>query len=164
MIFNGKTLTAAGTFTVDALPYAKGIYDGASYTAIGNNLPTVESGSYGTNAGKGSRIIFVPSDTNTVESPTLQLNDGEVIQIRIRAPRNQGSDDDIPDATFPVPIGSLMRGVPYTMTFCGKYWLVDSYIATVQAPTADDAGKVLMVNAAGNAEWTEVANSEEVAY
>ena len=56
-----------------------------------------------------------------------------------------------------------MRGVPYTLTFCGKYWLVDSQIATVPAPTATDAGKVLTVSEAGAAVWTAVANAEEVA-
>ena len=65
---------------------------------------------------------------NTTDAATLQINGGETIPIRMRATKNQGSDESSPNATLPVPGGALMRGVPYTMTFCGKYWLVDSQI------------------------------------
>lgn len=79
--------------------------------------------------GKGRQIVFIPWVKNQSTAPTLQLNGGEIIPIRIRAPKNQGTYDYAPTATLPVSAGALMRGVPYTMTFCGKYWLLDSQIA-----------------------------------
>lgn len=122
--------------SMPALPIARGTSaDGIAYTATddasGTVLPTV---SVADNAnqidavGKGRQIVFVPMMTNNTIAPTLNLNDGEIIPIRLRAPTNRGSSDQSPDATLPVPAGALMRGVPYTLTFCGKYWLVDSQI------------------------------------
>lgn len=119
------------------LPIARGTSaDGIAYTATDDSsgavLPTV---SVADNAnqidavGKGRQIVFVPMLTNNAVAPTLQLNGGEIIPIRLRAPKNLGSSDQSPDATLPVPAGALMRGVPYTMTFCGKYWLIDSQIS-----------------------------------
>lgn len=99
-----------------------------SYQATGDDLPEVVPGSNGTYTGKGKQIIFIPDFPNTTEAPTLQLNDGEAIPIRLRADCNQGENDQSPDATQPVAVGMLMQGVPYTLTFCGKYWLVDSMI------------------------------------
>lgn len=115
------------------LPIARGTSaDGIAYTATddasGTVLPTVQTGSFSSHVGKGRQIVFVPDEKNLNDAPTLQLNDGEAIPIRLRAPRNQGSYDQSPDATIPVPTGALMTGVPYTLTFCGKYWLVDSQI------------------------------------
>lgn len=150
-----------------AMPVAKSYSDdGISYTATGDGLPTVQTGSHDTQTdpvGKGRQIVFIPYAKNANTAPTLQLNGGSVIPIRQRAPLNYGSNDQSPAGTLPVPAGALMRGVPYTLTFCGKYWLVDSHIATVPAPTATDAGKVLTVSEAGAAVWTAVANAEEVA-
>ena len=106
--------------------------DGIAYTATGDDLPTVQTGSHDTQTdpvGKGRQIVFVPMAKNQSTMPTLQINGGEVIPIRLRAPQTQNNDDQSPEATLPVPVGALMRGVPYTMTFCGKYWLVDSQIA-----------------------------------
>ena len=104
--------------------------DGVAYVAAGGNLPGVKPGSNGAHAGKGKQIIFIPDhSSNTIESPTLQINGGDAIPIRMRAPKNQGADGSSSDATLPVPVGALMFGVPYTMTFCGMYWLVDSQIA-----------------------------------
>ena len=101
---------------------------------------------------------------NASNAPTLRLNGGEIIPLRLRAPRNQGYNDDTPDATQPIWIGALMRGVPYTLTFCGKYWLVDSMIYSgIPLPTAADAGKVLTASDDGSAAWTAVTNAEEVA-
>lgn len=105
--------------------------DGIAYTATGDDLPTVsvaDNRAQISAVGKGRQIVFIPDEKNKTTAPTLQINGGEVIPIRLRAPCNQGTDDVTPDATLPVPVGSLMRGVPYTMTFCGKYWLVDSQI------------------------------------
>ena len=118
--------------TMPALPVARASStDGISYTATGGDLPTVsvaDNMSQISAVGKGLQIVFIPYAQNASNAPTLQLNGGEVIPIRLRAPKNQGTDDSVPTATLPVPAGALMRGVPYTMTFCGKYWLVDSMV------------------------------------
>ena len=104
--------------------------DGIAYVAEGEKLPTVKPGSSGRHVGKGKQIIFIPDrSANKSEYPTLQINGGDAIPIRMRAPKNQGADESSSDATLPVPVGALMVGVPYTMTFCGMYWLVDSQIA-----------------------------------
>lgn len=110
--------------------------DGIAYTATdagsGCTLPTVsvaDNMSQISAVGKGRQIVFIPYEKNASNAPTLRLNGGEVIPIRLRAPQNQSSNDQSPDATIPVPTGALMCGVPYTMTFCGKYWLIDSQIA-----------------------------------
>lgn len=142
--------------------------DGIAYTATdagsGCTLPTVQTGGQSTHIGKGRQIVFIPYDQNRTNTPTLQLNGGEIIPIRLRAPKNQGSQEQSPDATLPVPVGALMIGVPYTMTFCGKYWLVDSMIYSgIPLPTAADAGKVLTASADGSAAWVAVTNAEEVA-
>ena len=132
--------TVEGAFdaiaAMPALPVARGVSsDRIAYTATddvpGCVLPTVsaaDSDAQISAVGKGQQIVFVPMLTNNTIAPTLQLNDGEIIPIRLRAPKNQGSNYQSPDATLPVPAGALMRGVPYTMTFCGKYWLVDSMV------------------------------------
>ena len=189
--------------------------DGIAYTATGEDLPEVRAGNGAeqiSHKGKGRQIIFVPDMTNTTNAPMLEIGENGRIDIRLRAPQNQSTDEQSPDATLPVPAGALMRGVPYTMTFCGKYWLVDSQIAPVDIagdwaeietfeptkevngsielekdgtsmtlpipnvlatvayveelvppPTAADAGKVLTASATGRAQWTAVANAEEVA-
>lgn len=122
--------------SMPALPIARGTSaDGIAYTATddasGTVLPTVsvaDNNNQISAVGKGRQIVFVPEEKNLSTQPTLQLNGGEIIPIRLRAPTNRGSNDQAPDATLPVPVGALMRGVPYTLTFCGKYWLVDSQI------------------------------------
>lgn len=113
------------------LPIARGkSEDGATYVAAGETLPDVKPGINGNHTGKGKQIIFIPEyPKNKSESPALQINGGDLIQIRMRAPQNQSGNDQSPSATLPVPVGALMVGVPYTLTFCGKYWLVDSQIA-----------------------------------
>lgn len=127
----------AALATMPALPIARASSgDGAAYTAMnqssGAELPTVSSANSDEQisaVGKGRQIVFVPYTENRSNAPTLQLNGGEIIPIRLRAPKKQGGSITAPDATLPVPVGALMRGVPYTMTFCGKYWLIDSQIA-----------------------------------
>ena len=122
--------------SMPALPIARGTSaDGIAYTATddasGTVLPTVsvaDNANQIAAVGKGRQIVFVPMLTNNTIAPTLKLNDGKIIPIRLRSPKNQGSNDKSTDATLPVPAGALMRGVPYTLTFCGKYWLVDSQI------------------------------------
>ena len=129
---SAEDLEAKQTF----LPIARGqSNDGISYVATDADSETVlpvvsvaDSVAQISAEGKGRQIVFIPYETNMTNSPTLQINGGQVIPIRMRAPKNHGENDDAPDATLPVPVGALMRGVPYTMTFCGKYWLVDSQI------------------------------------
>ena len=98
------------------------------YTATGDALPLVVPGYTGRHTGKGSQIVFIPGAENTTAAPKLQLNGGSAVQIRMRAPWNQGDSSQSPDATLPVPTGMLMNGVPYTMTFCGYFWLIDSFV------------------------------------
>lgn len=123
-----------------ALPVARtSSADGIAYTATGDGLPTVsvaDNWSQISAVGKGRQIVFIPWVKNASNAPTLRLNGGEIIPLRLRAPQTQNNDDQSPEATLPVPVGALMRGVPYTLTFCGKYWLVDSHIAA----TVDIAG------------------------
>lgn len=155
-----------------ALPVARASSaDGIAYTATdagsGCTLPTVsvaDNMSQISAVGKGRQIVFIPWVKNASNAPTLRLNGGEIIPLRMRAPQTQNNDDRSPEATLPVPVGALMRGVPYTLTFCGKYWLVDSMIYSgIPLPTAADAGKVLVASADGSAAWTAVTNAEEVA-
>lgn len=104
-----------------------------AYTATGDFLPTVSVANNDEQipaVGKGLQIVFIPMIANKTESPKLRLNDGEVIPIRMRWYTNKGTDESVPEATTNVEVGSLMRGVPYTLTFCGKYWLVDSQITS----------------------------------
>lgn len=114
--------------TMATIPVARGISaDGIAYTATGDGLPTVQTGSYDTHTspvGKGRQIVFVPTKQNVAIEATLQINGGEIIPIRLRAPRIMGTKDQ----TQPIWAGALMTGVPYTLTFCGKYWLVDSQV------------------------------------
>ena len=106
--------------------------DGVLYYANGDDLPEVKPGSNGEHIGKGKQIIFIPDSPNTTDTPFISLNDNDGAFIRLRAENNQHNNDQAPDATVSVPVGSLMTGVPYTLTFCGKYWLVDSYIERKQ--------------------------------
>lgn len=102
-----------------------------AYTATGDLLPTVSVANNDEQipaVGKGLQIVFIPMIANKTESPKLRLNDGEVIPIRMRWYTNKGTDESVPEATTNVEVGSLMRGVPYTMTFCGLYWLIDSFV------------------------------------
>ena len=127
--------------------------DGIAYTATGDDLPTVsvaDSREQISAVGKGRQIVFVPDTQNASVAPTLQINNGEVIPIRLRAPKNQGENDDIPDATLPVPVGALMRGVPYTMTFCGKYWLLDSLIDLHPDAVTQEAVGAMIAEAIGD--------------
>lgn len=135
--------------------------DGIAYTASGETLPGVSSANSQEQieaVGKGRQIVFIPWAQNKTSAPTLQLNGGEIVPIRLRAPSNQGSDDTRPDATLPLPVGALMRGVPYTLTFCGKYWLVDS-LNLFPIPSEADVGKVLTVDDAGKAAWMAASAS-----
>lgn len=103
------------------------------YTATGDLLPVVSVANNPEQisaVGKGLQIVFIPMIANKTESPKLRLNGGEAIPIRMRWYTNKGTNESAPEATTNVEVGSLMRGVPYTLTFCGKYWLVDSQITS----------------------------------
>ena len=152
---SAEDLEAKQTF----LPIARGqSNDGISYVATdadsGTVLPIVSvanSAEQISAEGKGRQIVFIPYETNVTNSPTLKINGGQVIPIRLRAPCNQGADDATPDATLPVPVGALMRGVPYTMTFCGKYWLVDSMIDLHPGAVTQEAVEAMIAEAIGDA-------------
>ena len=100
---------------------------GSAYVAAGD-VAEIAAESGGLHKGKGTQIIMIPDAPNNSTRPTLALNGSEPIEIRVRAAHNRSDNDNHPEATAEIPIGALMRGVPYTMTFCGKYWLIDSYI------------------------------------
>ena len=115
--------------------------DGINYNATGDDLPEVRPGDGSEqipNIGKGKQIIFIPYRQNATQSPKLTINHGEQIEIRMRSESNHIQNETSPDATDPIPVGALMCGVPYTMTFCGKYWLVDSMIARVGVSDVDN--------------------------
>ena len=104
-----------------------------AYTATGELLPVVSVANNPEQipaVGKGLQIVFIPMVANKTQRPTLRLNGGEVIPIRMRWYTNKGTNESAPEATTNVEVGSLMRGVPYTLTFCGKYWLIDSQITS----------------------------------
>ena len=104
-----------------------------AYTATGDLLPVVSVANNPEQisaVGKGLQIVFIPVVANKTQSPTLRINGGEAIPIRMRWYTNKGTNENAPEATTNVEVGSLMRGVPYTLTFCGKYWLVDSQITS----------------------------------
>ena len=159
--FQGETtLPVARASSGDGIAYA------ATDADSGCTLPTVsvaDNMSQISAVGKGRQIVFIPYVQNASNAPTLRLNGGEIIPLRLRAPQTQNNDDQSPEATLPVPVGALMRGVPYTMTFCGKYWLVDSMIYSgIPLPSAEDVGKVLTAEAENCAAWTSVKNVMEV--
>lgn len=121
-----------------------------AYTATGELLPVVSVANNPEQigaVGKGLQIVFIPYVANKTESPTLQLNGGEVIPIRMRWYTNKGTNENAPEATTNVEVGSLMRGVPYTLTFCGKYWLVDSQITS---PSFDNLTRDKLQRVANN--------------
>lgn len=115
-----------------AMPMARGEYNITDnryeVTDDGGVLPEVQTGSGGSHVGKGSQLILVPLQSNGAQGPSLSINGGESVEIRRRADKNQGTDEQGPSATLPIGAGVLIRGVPYTLTFCGLYWLVDSLI------------------------------------
>lgn len=150
-----------------ALPVARASSaDGIAYTATGDDLPTVsvaDNMSQISAVGKGRQIVFIPHVKNASNAPTLRLNGGEIIPLRLRAPQTQNNDDQSPEATLPVPVGALMRGVPYTLTFCGKYWLVDSHIALMddeRAEMADRMAGIAMSMAAKRSIGFPIVNGE----
>lgn len=97
--------------------------DGILYTAVDSTMPEIVAGSSGTHRGKGTQIVFIPDEVNTA-APMLKINDGLPIEIRVRTVASSS------EVTTPISAGTLHRGMPYTLTFCGKYWLLDSYIPT----------------------------------
>lgn len=132
------------------LPIASaGASNGDNFAATGSDLPTVATTgdpSSGRHIGKGSQIVFIQrtGSANTTTAPTLSLNGGEAIPIRLRAAANQDNSSTSTEATVDVPVGTLMNGVPYTMTFCGLYWLVDSAIGMELACAGNaDQAKVM---------------------
>ena len=102
-----------------------------TYAAAGDNLPVVEKATQQQEAvGVGKQIVFLPNHANLTTAPVLKLNNGETVEIRLRA------DGETAD-TVPVPVGTLKAGVPVTLTFGGTYWLVDSAIGGLGGGNAE---------------------------
>lgn len=97
------------------------------YAGVNSSLPTIAPGSVGGHQGKGTQIVFIPEDQSTSNTPKLKLNGGQAIEIRVRGATYGAGTANNPEAEKLEP-GMLLRGVPYVLTFCGKYWLVDSLI------------------------------------
>lgn len=132
-----------------------------TYAASGDRLPVVVPAAQTADhrpVGKGSQIIFVPEHNNIGTDPMLTLNDGVAVPIRQRA----AIDTQTADNTVQISANTLIQGMPYTLTFCGVAWLIDSYLpgegaettATVTSVnnktgavtiTADDLGAALAV-------------------
>jgi len=132
-----------------------------SYTVTATGLPTVVRASQtqdGRPVGKGKQIVFIPEHNNTGTDPTLTLNGGDSIPIRQRASVASNNNQN----TVQITADTLIQGMPYTLTFCGVAWLIDSYLpgegaettATVTSVnnktgavkiTADDLGAALAV-------------------
>lgn len=126
---DGDVEVAAGGLQIARANVPAGTDD--VYTATGDLLPVVSVANNPEQipaVGKGLQIVFIPMIANKTKSPKLRLNGGEAIPIRIRWYTNKGTNESAPEATTNVEVGSLMRGVPYTLTFCGKYWLIDSFV------------------------------------
>ena len=113
------------------LPMLRGSsQDGVSYACQTNYAIQVAPGAYGGNqTGKGTSILFIPALTSTVDTPSLAINNGPEIGIRMRGAAAEATDSERPQIGVPGPRANwLLAGVPYQLTFCGLYWLVDSYI------------------------------------
>ena len=98
-----------------------------AYVCYGDNFPVVERASItqdGRPVGKGKQIVFIPEHNNTGTDPTLQLNDGDIIPIRHRSAVDSQSSQN----TVQIAENTLIQGMPYTLTFCGVAWLIDSYL------------------------------------
>lgn len=93
--------------------------DGAYYTAYGEDLPDMVL---------GRQIIAVPQKTNTIGDLELEINDQHAFPVRLR------THDGGQTLTMPVPVGAFVQNIPYTLTFAGDCWLVDS-IAGVDLPS-----------------------------
>lgn len=139
------------------IPIARGQSDdGTDFIAHGE-LPTVALKGDGPHIGKGTQIVFIPERSN-LDQPTLSINGGEAIEIRMRAAGN--ADGSTAELTKELSTGMLRQGVPYTLTFCGKYWLIDSNIS-VLASVNDEAEAELMREFAAKA--ISVSDSDMVA-
>lgn len=94
---------------------------GVNYEAYGDDLPELEL---------GRQMVLVPLDTNTREEIFLAVNNGPEYPIRLRnAEAEKGGY-----GTKAVPVGAFIQNIPYTLTFAGDCWFVDS-IAGVDLPS-----------------------------
>jgi len=79
---------------------------------------------------EGRQFVFIPAantgataEANTTDTPMVSLGIKDTYFIKLRSANDQSTI---------VPIGMLKHGVPYTMTFSGEYWLIDSYVENSQ--------------------------------
>lgn len=113
-----------------------------TYAATGDRLPVVVPASQTLDhrpVGKGSQIVFIPEHNNIGTDPMLTLNDGVAVPIRQRA----AIDTQTADNTVQISANTLIQGMPYTLTFCGVAWLIDSYLPGEGSETT---AKVTSVN------------------
>lgn len=113
-----------------------------TYAASGDNFPTVVPADQTPDhrpVGKGSQIVFIPEHNNTGTDPMLTLNNGVSVPIRQRA----AIDTQTADNTVQIAKDTLIQGMPYTLTFCGVAWLIDSYLPGEGSETT---AKVTSVN------------------
>lgn len=94
--------------------------DGIIYTITDENAPKVAPGSGGSHVGKGQQLVFVPRRNSESRSPAIRINEGARVEIRMR--KSDALSAELSSA------GYLKAGVPYLMTFCGLYWLIDSWV------------------------------------
>lgn len=89
---------------------------------------------------EGRQFVFIPAantgataEANTTDTPMVSLGLKDRYFIKLRSANDQSTT---------VPIGMLKHGVPYTMTFSGEYWLVDSYVEGSQVENTEDSSIV----------------------
>ena len=96
--------------------------DGKAYTAAGNDFPVLQEA-----VGVAAQVIFIPTAKNTVQEPTLALNGGKAYPIKVRNPE---ANSVVPSVHLPVPVGALMAGLPYLLTFSLGCWFIDSWVGS----------------------------------
>lgn len=97
--------------------------DGKAYIAKGSDLPVLQEV-----VGIAAQVIFIPTVKNTVQEPTLALNGGKAYPIKIRNPE---ANSVVPSVHLPVPVGALMAGLPYLLTFSLGCWFIDSWVGSI---------------------------------
>lgn len=110
--------------TGPSVPIAIGTLNGGVFYAFGEDLPEVRPGTNRQHTGKGKVLVFYSTADHHGAAPKLALNDGDPVEIRQR---------DLSQSTVPLQADSLQKGMPYILTFCGKYWLVESSTFGYQA-------------------------------
>lgn len=142
-----------------SIPVEWAMYDGKTnrYRVTDAELPPVVPGSQDKWVGKGQQMIFIPQDAPAADRPLVSVNDGVEVEIRKRSAAG---------LTEELKKDELKAGVPYTLTFCGLYWLVDNSIFTrqdvVTLIAAQVAGMITMVNGKAGINGAVTLDSDEI--